>query len=88
MWWPASFDAIAAGMEVQRVIALRLLKIARGDADARREAQTMVSEKMDAAIEAAAILAGGGSMATVMRRTRTIVRANEKRLSRTRRKRR
>ena len=75
-------------MAAQRVIALRLLKIARGDAAARREAQTMVSEKMIAAFDGAAILAGGGSVETVMRRYRTIVRANEKRLSKTRRKRR
>ncbi len=88
MWWKLFRDSTEAGMEAQRVIALRLLKLSKGDAAARKEAQTMIDEKITAAIDAAAILARGGSMSSVLRRYRTIMRANTRRLSGKSRKRR
>jgi len=87
MWWKFSSDVAAATFEAQRVIALRLMKLAGGGPAAQHEAQKMVSEKMVASVEAASTLAGGGSMETVVRRYRTIMRANEKRLSGRKRKR-
>jgi hypothetical protein len=88
MWWKFSGDVAAAGFEAQRVIALRLMKLAQGGPAARKEAEKMVSEKMAASAEAAVTLAGGGSLEAVVRRYRTIMRANEKRLSGSKRKRR
>ncbi|MEI9994647.1 MAG: hypothetical protein WDM91_08640 [Rhizomicrobium sp.] len=88
MWWQFSYDVVAAGIEAQQVIALRLVKLAKGDAAAQREAQTMVREKLLAGMEAAATLASGGSPTSVLRRYRTIMRANQKRLASGRRKRR
>ena len=82
MWWKFSSDVAAATFEAQRVIALRLMKPAGGGPAAQHEAQKMV-----ASVEAASTLAGGGSMETVVRRYRTIMRANEKRLSGRKRKR-
>jgi hypothetical protein len=85
MWWKLSCDLAAANLEAQRVIALRMMKLTRGDAAAQKEAHKMVSEKLQASVEAAATLAAGGSLDTVVRRYRTIMCANAKRLSKTRR---
>jgi hypothetical protein len=81
MWWKLSSDIAAANLEAQRVIALRLMKMAKGGPAAHKEANRMVSEKMVASVEAATTLATGGSLEKILRRYRTIVRANEKRLS-------
>jgi len=86
MWWNFSSDVAAATFEAQRVIALRLMKLAQGGPAAQQEAQMMVSEKMAASVEAAMALASGSSPESVMRRCRTIMRANEKRLSSRKRK--
>ena len=80
-WWKFSSDLAAAGFEAQCVIALRLLKLARGGPEADREARRMVTEKMAASARAAATLAGGGSAEQVMRRYRSLVRANRRRLT-------
>src|SRR3712207_9328412 len=74
------------GFEAQRVIGLRLAKLAAGDAAAAVEAQLMVSEKVAAFVEASTTLATGGSHKSVIRRYRSHVRANERRLSKRRRK--
>jgi hypothetical protein len=84
-WWKFSADLALAGFEAQRVIALRLMTLAAGGPAANREAHRMVAEKIAASTEAAAMLATGGSPKAVLRRTRTIMRANEKRLSRRKR---
>jgi hypothetical protein len=68
------------------VIALRLMKLAAGGAAAELEAQRMVTEKVAAFMEASATLATGGSHGKVLRRYRSHVRANERRLSRPRKK--
>jgi hypothetical protein len=81
-WWKLSTDLALAGFEAQHVIALRLMKLAAGGPDADREACRMVAEKITASAEAAATLSSGGSPQAVLRRYRTIMRANKKRLSR------
>jgi hypothetical protein len=81
-WWKLSTDLALAGFEAQRVIALRLMKLAAGGPAAELEARRMVTEKIAASAEAAATLAMGGSPETVLRRYRTIMRANKRRLSR------
>ncbi len=70
------------GFESQRVIGLRLMKLAAGGPAAEIEARRMVTEKIAAMTEAGGTLASGGSAHAVVRRLRTHVRANQKRLSR------
>jgi hypothetical protein len=84
-WWKYSRDLTLAGFEAQRVIALRLLKMASGGVEAEIEARRMVTEKLAASVEAAATLATGGSPQRVLGRYRTIMRANRKRLIRRKR---
>ena len=84
-WWQLSSDLATAGFEAQRVIALRLAKLSRGGADARKEAHRMVAEKLVASAEAAMTLTAGGSLHAVVSRYRAIMRANEKRLSKSHR---
>ena len=86
MWWKFSQDIAAANLEAQRVIALRMMKLAKGGPAAHKEAHKMVSEKLQASMEAAATLAAGGSLERVLSRYRTIMRANSKRLSKPRRR--
>ena len=71
---------MAANLEAQRVIVLRIQKMALGGSPAQKEAQRMVSEKVVASVEAATTVAAGGSPQKVLRRYRTIMRANTKRL--------
>ena len=73
-------DAVMLGLETQRVIGLRLMKLSRGGRAAEAEALRMVSEKTSALAEAGTTLARGGSAGTVIRRYRTHVRANKRRL--------
>jgi hypothetical protein len=75
-------DKLINILEVQRVIALRAMKIAVGGSSARSEVSRMVTEKVSAEAEAVAILTRGGSGRRVIRRYRTRVRANVRRLSR------
>ena len=84
-WWKLSTDLAFAGLEAQRVIALRLMTLAAGGPGANREARRMVTEKIAASADAAATLATGGTPQAVLRRTRTIMRANKKRLLRQKR---
>lgn len=67
--------------EAQKVIELRLVRLAWGGREGRDEMQSMVAEKIDAAIEAAGTLMMGGSPETVIARYREHVAANTKRLS-------
>ena len=75
-----SVQTMMLGFEAQRVIGLRLAKLAVGDA-AAVEAQLMVTEKVAALMEASTTLATGGSHKAVISRYRKHVRANERRLS-------
>ena len=79
--WLAVAEGTLLGFEAQRVIALRAMKIAAGGSSARSEVSRMVTEKV-AGAEAVAILTRGGSGRSVIRRYRTRVRANVRRLSR------
>jgi hypothetical protein len=80
-WWRYSRDLTLAGFEAQRVIALRLMKLAAGGPAAKFEVHKMVAEKLAASAEAATTLAKGGSAQKVLKRYRTIMHANEKRLT-------
>jgi hypothetical protein len=71
-------DAAMLGLEAQRVIGLRLIK--GGGPTAQAEAWRMVSEKTAALAEAGLTLARGGSAGSVIRRYRTHVRSNKRRL--------
>ncbi len=84
MWWNLPWNIAAANLEAQQVITLRLMKMARGGPGAQKEAHKMVSEKMVAAVEAATALAGGTSLDVILKRYRTIMRANSRRLSKSR----
>jgi hypothetical protein len=66
--------------EAQKVIELRLVRLAWGGREGRDEMQSMVAEKIDAAIEATSTLMMGGSPETVIARYREHVAANTKRL--------
>jgi hypothetical protein len=81
-WLRLTFDATLLGFESQRVVTLRLARLAAGGAAAEIEARRMVLEKGAAFLEAATTLAVGGSAGKVIRRYRTHVRANERRLMR------
>ena len=73
-------DAVMLGLEAQRVIGLRLIKLSGGGPAAQAEALRMLSEKTAALAEAGLTLARGGSAGSVIRRYRTHVRSNKRRL--------
>ena len=81
---------IMLGLESNRVIGLRMMKLMRGGKAAQREARRMVSEKLVAAARAGTRLMAGASEDKIIEQYRRKVAANAKRLStkRTRRKRR
>ena len=81
-WLRLTLDTTRLGFESQRVMSLRLARLAAGGAAAEAEAQRMILEKGSAFFEAATTLALGGSASKVIRRYRSHVRANERRLSR------
>ena len=64
------------------MIAPRVQNLVVGGSPAQKEAQRMVSEKVLASLEAATTVAAGGSPQKVLRRYRTIMRANTQRLYR------
>ena len=79
MFFPWFTTAMLA-IESNGVIGLRLMKMAAGGSGAMREAQLMISEKVDAAIEAGTGLLLGGSPAAMVERYREHVAANSNRL--------
>jgi len=74
-------------VDASHVVGLRMMKLVRGGRQARREAELMVTEKIDPAFEAGTRLLAGASGDEIVRRYRRRVAANEKRLKRTRRRR-
>ena len=74
--------------ESNRVIGLRLAKLMRGGKGAQREAERMVSEKIQAAAKAGTSLMAGASSDEIVRQYRKRVAANAKRLGRQQRRRR
>jgi hypothetical protein len=81
-WLAMTWNAMLMGMEAQRVIGLRLYKVAQGGAAAEAEMTRMMTEKATALVEAATTLATGGAPDRVLRRYRSHVRANHRRLTR------
>jgi hypothetical protein len=67
-------------LEAQKVMELRLVRIAWGGADARSEMMSMVGEKVVAAMEAANTVMAGGSHDQVLARYRELVADNTRRL--------
>ena len=74
----ASMVMLAA--EANGVVGLRMMKLMRGGKRARSEADLMVREKIDAALEATSQLMAGGSAEKIVRGYRKRVAANAKRL--------
>ena len=66
--------------EANGVVALRMMKLMRGGNGARSEAELMVREKIDAALEATGRLMDGDSGEKIVRGYRKRVAANAKRL--------
>lgn len=89
-FWNEWIDAAQLGVEAQSVIAMRLMKIAAGGADADAECKLMVAEKFAAVAAAhdaaAAALASGKSFqaaaALALAPVSRSVHANHQRLSR------
>lgn len=67
--------------EAQKVVELRLVRIAWGGTEGMAEVSSMVSEKVNAGIEAAGTLMLGGSPESVIARYRELVADNTRRLS-------
>ena len=82
LWMKSAFDAARLCQEMHEVVSLRMIKLSRCDAAARREAQRMLTEKGAALAEAGFSVASGVSMEKVARRYRSYIRANRRRLSR------
>lgn len=83
-WMQLTQDAAMLAVETQRVIGLRMMKLGAGGPAAHAEALRMISEKGTAFTEATMTLARGGSPHAVIRRYRTHVRSNHRRLSKVR----
>lgn len=88
-WLALTMQSAQLGFDAQRVIGLRLMRLAAGGTQAQTEAQRMVVEKSAAFMEAQMTLAtslatGGGHSAAkrVLKGYRRKVRANHRRLSR------
>jgi hypothetical protein len=75
------FPLLQLAVEANAVIGLRTAKFLFGDSDAFYESRLMVSEKVDAAFEAASNLIAGASAYTIIDRYRQHVAANAERLS-------
>ncbi|MCJ2087278.1 hypothetical protein MKK88_14975 [Methylobacterium sp. E-005] len=75
------FSSIMLTIESQRVIELRMVRLAWGGREGRAEMQSMVTEKIHAAGEAMTTLMLGGSPETVIARYREHVAFNTKRLT-------
>jgi len=87
LWTDMAMQSAKLAIESQQVIAMRLTKMALGGPDVQREAELMVSEKMEAMQQGAKILMMGTlggkhdmGAGQVMRHYRTKVRANRRRL--------
>ena len=80
-WMKITSDAAMLGIETQQVIHLRMMKLFAGGPQAQSEALRMVTAKATALAEATMSLARGGSAQGVIRRYRTHVKSNRRRLS-------
>ncbi|MHC2103756.1 MULTISPECIES: hypothetical protein [unclassified Methylobacterium] len=75
------FSWMMLAIEAQRVVELRLVRLAWGGSEGMAEAHSMVTEKVEAAGEAMTTLMLGGSPETVIARYREHVASNTKRLT-------
>ena len=75
------FAVAMLAFEAQKVVELRLVKMAWGGPAAQAEAQQMVSEKISASFEAAGSLMLGSSPDAVVARYREHVAENTRRLT-------
>ena len=75
-------DTAILGLEALTVIGIRLIQLSCGGPAAQVEAERMVTEKVSAFGEAAALLATGGSVHAVVKGYREHVQANVSRLTR------
>ncbi len=80
-WFRLSMDATMLGLEAQSVIWTRVSQMALGQGSPEENLR-MVTEKVAALGEAAAIIASGGTAHRVVKGYRRKVRANIKRLRR------
>lgn len=76
------FDSMLLAIEAQGVVKLRLALLAQGGAAGWVEAERMISEKVDAGVEATRTIMAGGDPGTVVGRYREHVQANAERLRR------
>jgi hypothetical protein len=74
-------STLMLAVESTNVVALRMRNFAFGMGNPVRETSLMVSEKCDAAFEAASDLMAGGSVTGVIERYRQHVAANARRLT-------
>lgn len=89
-WLALTFKAVQLGMDAQRVIALRMMRLAAGGMAGQNESRRMISEKIAAVgeVQAAALSAiVSGHQDTViatkvLRVFEKRIRANERRLTR------
>jgi hypothetical protein len=79
MYDPFAFAMLA--LEAQKVIELRLVKLAWGGPSAQAEAHQMIAEKISASIEAVGSVMLGASPDAVVARYREHVADNAKRLT-------
>jgi hypothetical protein len=75
------FSAFLLAVEAQKVIELRMVRIAWGGAEGQAEMVSMVSEKICAAMEATNTLMMGGTTDQVVARYRELVADNTQRLT-------
>ncbi|CAO4148033.1 hypothetical protein [Methylorubrum aminovorans] len=75
------FASLLLAIEAQRVIELRLVRLAWGGQEGWSEMNSMVFEKIAAAMEASATLLTGGTHEAVVARYREHVAANTERLT-------
>ena len=78
-WIKLTIDTTLLGWEAQSVIGLRLAQIALGQGSSA-EAQLMMTEKMLVFMDAATIVATGGSAEAIVEGYRKRVQANARRL--------
>jgi hypothetical protein len=80
IFWAMSAEMLAANMAAQRVIVHRLARIAEGGLAADREVRRMIVEKVAAQTEAGLLLLQGKPSLKAVQHVQSIVRANDRRL--------
>jgi hypothetical protein len=90
-WMKLAMDSWSLGMEASTVVGMRMLKLSQGGPAAAAEAERMVREKIDAAVDLQMLaLTGGLGLTSHRAASKTVghvrrkVRANRKRLGRSR----